>query len=335
MKLTYRFLPVICVSVLLSSCSEDFQLTESYKDIPVVYGFIDRTDTAQYIRVEKAFVDENIAASAIAQLPDSLYYDNPIVKIINLNTKTEHLLTKVDGNLEGYPRKSGPFASSPNILYKIKTSELNLSGGDSLMIYVKADDHSEPVTGRISTVSNMKFTFPDDNTRQLKFFSISTYDFQWKHNTNTKVFDLMAIVHVDEFNIINQTTVSKTIEIPLAKSLPGKDGSGEVFTSIKIFGASLYTFLHDNLVEDPSIERYLNTIDFHLSGGGPEIKEYLDVLNANTGITAAQEIPRYTNLSRGFGVFSSVHTLVKVMSPLPPTLDSLQANPLTKNLNFK
>lgn len=50
------------------SCSEDFQLTEPWKDIPVVYGFINVRDTAQYVRVERLFVDENIPASQIAKM---------------------------------------------------------------------------------------------------------------------------------------------------------------------------------------------------------------------------------------------------------------------------
>ncbi len=335
MKSSLKLLLALSTLLSIHACTEDFQLTEPYKDIPVIYALFSRTDTAQYFRIQKAFVDENLPASQIAMNPDSLYYMNPTVKLINSTQKKEYELQRVDGNLEGYVRNSGPFAKSPNYLYKILTKNIQVNGGDSLLLLVKPGEGLEDVTSRIVAVSDLKFTIPDDNTRQLKFFSISSYDFQWKHKSNARIFDLKAVVYVDEFNITTQAKNMVKIEIPLAAGLPGKDGTGDIFTSAKAYGASFYNFLHDNLVPDPAIERSLNKIEFILTGGGPEIKEYQELLNANTGITASQEIPRYDNLSRGFGIFSSRHTILKSVTPQPPTLDSLQAHPLTKDLNFK
>lgn len=332
------YLKICTLLILLAtihSCSEDFQLTEPYKDIPVIYALFSRTDSAQYFRIQKAYVDENIPASQIALRPDSLYYENPTVKLINITQKKEYELVKVDGNFEGYQRNSGPFAKSPNYLYKILTKNIQVNGGDSLLLHVKPGEGLEEVTSRIVAVSDLKFTIPDDNTRQLKFFSVSSYDFQWKHKSNARIFDLKALVYVDEFNIVTQNKTSVIIEVPLASGLPGKEGNGDIFTSAKAYGSSFYNFLHDKLVPDPAVERNLTKIDFILTGGGPEIKEYQELLNANTGITASQEIPRYDNLSRGFGIFSSRHTLIKSITPQSPTVDSLQAHPLTKDLNFK
>ena len=75
--------------LLFSACSEDFILTEPWKDIPVVYGLINRVDSAQYIRVEKLFVDENIPAVDMAKVADSIYYKNAKVYLINLTSKRE------------------------------------------------------------------------------------------------------------------------------------------------------------------------------------------------------------------------------------------------------
>lgn len=325
----------ICLGLFTWACEEDFQLTEPYKPIPVVYGFLDRTDTAQYIRVEKAFVNEDIAASTIAQNPDSLYYANAEVILINKTQNKEYILSKVDGNLEGYPRSDGPFAKAPNYVYKIKTSKMAWNGGDVWELEVTADELANPVTATIVSVSDMKFTFPDDNTKQLKYFYINNYDFQWKHLTNTKVFHLKAIIHVEEVDIATNVSQFKTIELPITSSLPGKDGSGEVFTNLKIFSSGIYNALHDKLSPTTGVERYLLKIDYQLIGGGPELLEYFEVLNANTGVTASQEIPRYSNLSQGFGIFSSKHKTIKTINPQPPTVDSLRAHPLTKELNFK
>ncbi|MBV6471943.1 MAG: hypothetical protein JPMHGGIA_00194 [Saprospiraceae bacterium] len=320
---------------IFTTCTEDFQLTEPAKPIPVVYGLLDRTDSAYYIRVEKAFVSEDIAASTIAQNPDSLYYPQADVRLYNKSQKLEFTLLKVDGNLEGYSRKAGPFAQSPNYLYKIPSTLVKLNGGDSLQLRVDAPSLPGLVTADIAVVSDLRFSFPDDLTRQLKFFTVNSFDFQWKHRSNARVFDLKALVYVEEVDLVSNTSTFKVLDMSIAKNLPGREGSGELFTSTKVFGSSLYNVLHDQLQPATGIERYLQKLEFVLTGGGPELKEYFDVLNANTGITASQEIPRYTNLSHGFGIFSSKFTVVKSINPEPPTLDSIQAHPLTRDLNFK
>ena len=62
------------------ACSNEFTLTEKWKDIPVVYGFLDQKDTAHYVRVEKAFLDPLTSALTIAKnFPDSLYYKDAAV----------------------------------------------------------------------------------------------------------------------------------------------------------------------------------------------------------------------------------------------------------------
>ncbi len=320
---------------IFTTCTEDFQLTEPAKPMPVVYGLLDRTDSAYYIRVEKAFVSEDIAASTIAQNPDSLYYPQADVRLYNKSQKLEFTLLKVDGNLEGYSRKAGPFAQSPNYLYKIPSTLVKLNGGDSLQLRVDAPSLPGLVTADIAVVSDLRFSFPDDLTRQLKFFTVNSFDFQWKHRSNARVFDLKALVYVEEVDLVSNTSTFKVLDMSIAKNLPGREGSGELFTSTKVFGSSLYNVLHDQLQPATGIERYLQKLEFVLTGGGPELKEYFDVLNANTGITASQEIPRYTNLSQGFGIFSSKFTVVKSINPEPPTLDSIQAHPLTRDLNFK
>jgi hypothetical protein len=323
------------VVLFLSSCTEDFQLTEPYKNIPVIYALINRTDTAQYFRIQKAYVDENIPATQIAKNPDSLYYSNPTVTLKNLTTRKDYSLIKVDGNAEGIIRNDGPFATTPNILYKLLTREKILNGGDSLLLELKPSDGSHVITSRIVLVSDISYVFPDENTRQFKIFYNSSYNFQWKHKDNTRVFDLKAIVDIDEFNIVTLKTEKKIIEIPIARNVFGNIGRADNLTSTKIFGSTFYVFFNDKLSPDPAIERYINKIDFILLGGGPEIGEYNTILNANTGITASQEIPRYTNISEGFGIFSSTIKIVKTITAEPPTVDSLRTNPLTRQLNFK
>src|ERR1700733_8021169 len=115
--------PAIALLALLftASCSTKFKIAAPYKNITVVYGFLDEGDTAHYIRIQKAFLDQNKSAVTMSQTPDSSFYSNidVIVKRINVLTTTGSPsdtihLNRVDLDLEGYPKQAGTFFTSPN-----------------------------------------------------------------------------------------------------------------------------------------------------------------------------------------------------------------------------
>src|SRR5688572_27152203 len=121
---------LLTLSVILYSCDNELVVTDEWKDIPVVWGLLNASDTAHYIRVEKAFLDPTTSAFDIAQIPDSLYYDNASVSLRRISSGQVFPLQRVNGDLEGYPREEGIFAETPNYLYKIKANSINLMPGE-------------------------------------------------------------------------------------------------------------------------------------------------------------------------------------------------------------
>ena len=79
-----RFLILLCVVQLVSSCSKDFKIDAPYKDITIVYGLLNISDTAHYIRIHKAFLDESKNALVMATTTDSIYYKNLSVTVYEL-----------------------------------------------------------------------------------------------------------------------------------------------------------------------------------------------------------------------------------------------------------
>ncbi|MFK7810799.1 MAG: hypothetical protein AB8F74_23530, partial [Saprospiraceae bacterium] len=157
-----------------SSCSNDFELIADWKDIPVVYALLNTTDTAHYVRVEKAFLDPETSALVLAQRPDSIYYPNATVKLVRTSDNREFLLTKVDGNNEGLQREEGIFADSPNWLYKMKPSGVDTLAPDTeYQIIVKRDEDSEPVTGTTTTISNVRFSTPSTEGVNIVLYDAS------------------------------------------------------------------------------------------------------------------------------------------------------------------
>src|ERR1044071_7961899 len=75
------FLLGLTALIALTGCEKDFEVAAPYKDIMLVYGIIDPLDSAHYIRIQKAFLDENKSAIEMSKIPDSSYFSNLAVKI--------------------------------------------------------------------------------------------------------------------------------------------------------------------------------------------------------------------------------------------------------------
>ncbi|MBK7694667.1 MAG: DUF4249 family protein [Saprospiraceae bacterium] len=312
--------------LLFSACSEDFVLTEPWKDIPVVYGLINRVDSAQYIRVEKLFVDENIPAVDMAKVADSIYYKNAKVYLINLTSKREVELKKVDGTSEGYPRNSGPFAQVPNILYKLKTSQLQMAGGDSILLKIDRGDGKTQVTSRIQLVRDFDFTSPPSTNREVQFKPDFPQSFSWQKPKSSQIFDFDIIINVQETNTVSGNISVKPLRWVLKK--------GDLSSSVTVGGLQFYNFLKENLIVDPAIKREILRLDFKVRAGGPEVYDFNSIVNANTGITASQEIPRYSNMSEGFGLFSSIHQTERSFGISLETKSLLKTLDQTRLLGF-
>jgi len=125
MKKFYFPLVLIITLVVIHGCSTKFNVGAPYKNVTVVYGFLDASDTAHYIRIQKAFLSQNKSAITMAQTADSSFYASLDVRINRINAVTGVLydtihLNRVDLDLEGYPKQPGTFFTAPNYAYKFK-----------------------------------------------------------------------------------------------------------------------------------------------------------------------------------------------------------------------
>jgi hypothetical protein len=327
------FLSVVFLSIFLHSCDQDIDLTADWKDIPIIYGLLNISDTAHYIRVEKAFQDQNGSAFLAALEPDSLYYPSATVRLLNLTTGKQASLQRVDGDDEGYPRESGVFAQSPNYLYKVRNSDFPLVGGDQIRFILERGDDYPAVTAECVALSNL---IPQGLSpgSKLDFPTNRDVTFRWRAGDEARIFDVSLIFHYDEKLAGDPEVRSYQLEWPMIKGVKRTDGSTTV--SAKVFGLQFYNFLAANIEARPDVTRLYTGLDLVITGGGEAIEQYVTIALANTGITGAQEIPVYTNLSEGRGIFSSV-----VKTVLPGFLltndseDYLKNSEITKDLNFQ
>ncbi|MEP7195453.1 MAG: hypothetical protein ABI851_02975 [Saprospiraceae bacterium] len=325
MRLFLVFISIL--SLLLTDCSEDFRLTEPWKDIPVVYGFINRSDTAQYIRVEKLFVDEDISATILAKNPDSVYYKDAVVKLFNITKNKEYTLNKVDLVVEGYTRSEGDFGVSPNYMYKILTKNIILNGNDSLEFKLERGNNLPVVTSRIKLIKDFQIISPDNTIRELTFKEGFSQSFSWEKTPEAGVYNFTILINILETDrSINKTTLKTLKWVLLSDALDNR---------VNVSGDNFYSFLQQNLIADNKYDRELVDLQLFVRAGGKELKSFNELVNANTGITASQEIPRFTNLSEGFGLFANIHDVHKTYGFSPDTKKGVLDSELTKLLRFK
>lgn len=329
MQLMKKLLLFAFSALLFTSCDNELDLIEDWKDIPIVYALLDPADTAHYIRVEKVFVDDEISGFELAGNPDSFYYENITVQLIKGNNQV-YSLEKVDGSLEGYPRDNGAFANFPNYLYKIKSNDLQLVGDETMTLKLLREG-LEDVSSSIQTVGPYNFVRPRPDDPELLNLNYANHvTIRWVEAENAVDYEVYILAHYEE----------KFKGEPDANFVPRtvrwKAAGGVESTSVILESKEFFTFLGSTIpVEDDKVRQFKH-FEFRVIAVGQELSDYIAIGGANLGITASQEIPQYSNLSEGLGVFSSKWEIsIDNLRVIEPTLDSIIGGVFTKHLNFE
>lgn len=323
-------LGVISAGLMLTACDNELVVTDQWKDIPVIWALVNKSDTAHYIRVEKAYLDPTTSAEDIARIPDSLYYDNAIVTLKRISTGQVFTLTRVDGNLEGYPRDTGTFAEMPNFLYKIKANQINLVVGEDYEFALVRNDIPDPILGKTVILPSPVLRNPSAGSL-LSFRQNNTFNFRWDEIEEAGLYDLKMRFHYLEKN---DTTggqfLPQSIEWTLAKNLKDHEHPMD--------GAEFYNSIKARIKPATGAERIFQGVDIIVWCGGVELAEFVTITQANTGITSTQEVPGYTNLTptgEAIGIFTSRNlSQNKGFQLTNQSLDSLKNGSITGNLNF-
>ncbi len=336
MKLTYLFVLLASLTFFVTSCDNDLELFDEWKDIPVVYALLSKSDTAHYVRVEKAFLDQNVDAATIAQIPDSLYYgeDEIDVRVKNLDSDVEYTLSRVDGALEGYPRSpDGPFATSPNYLYKFTLPPgETLIGSVNYQIILDRGEGTELITGQDRLVNDILIEEPDD-VWALRYGR--TAEIEWQSDSDAAIFDVSIIFNFREMDGQGNFE-DKSIRWFVTSNLLREEDRNAFDITAEFIGESFFASVGERIDGSIPRTRTFKSVEVRVDAGGSELRQYISVVQANTGITSAEIIPNYTNMSEGFGIFSSRNVGTKTGIQLDAVArDSLRNGIYTRDLNFQ
>jgi hypothetical protein len=350
-------LPLLFGATLaVSSCSEDFEVSAPYKNVTVVYGILDPLDTAHYIRIQKAFLDENKSAIDMSKVPDSSYYPEQdldvTMKVYDDNKGSNQVgiatLSPVnmanEGVVKNAPINDQSFFQSPNKAYKLKLTldpyryyrliiRNNKTGNiDSSTLITIVNPDSSRGAGKfyisVFTRSNMPIEFAKTSPNN------PTYSLTGNAPLNGRFLEGVLRFHYQEKNVSNNTSVKKYVDYNFGQY----EGSAATF-DLKVENKNIYAYLRDAIgVAPANIERYMDSLDVFVYAGNNDLYTYKQVTLAQTGGIAADQIkPYYTNIKgNALGIVGSRTYRTYFGAPITDvTMDSLKSNPVTQALNIK
>ncbi len=331
---------IVLFTFFLGACSNDLNLTEDWTDIPVVYALLNKNDETHYVRVEKAFLDPSTDAFLLAQEPDSIYYNNVSVALERESDGKQFQLERIDGNLVGLQKDDGVFANNPNYLYKIDASDLDFQSGEKIKLILNRGDQLPLVTAETTVLGDMVLASPSANPPllpKLDFQYNLLEDIRMNVPDEASIFDVRLIIHYKEFEFADQagTLMDKSLEWIWSEDSQRRQ-ENDKFIKEEVQGLEFFDFLSTSLEHSEAIGRFFIGFEVIVTAAGEELATFFDIRNANTGLTSNQELPFYTNLSEGRGIFSSRNQFrLNGLGISPRTLDSLRNGIYTNTLNFQ
>ncbi len=335
-------------SLLFSACSTDFDISADYEETIVVYGLMDASKDTQYIRISRGYISDDRSALEIALEPDSIYY---------LANQLEVSIERIsDGAVFNFvedrtlPKDTGLFATAPHLIYVLPEQ---LDFKEEYRLKVENTVTGKLVTATTNMVDSFRLTQPSDvlafpfttslvsklpngNPQQIevafssppdgKVYDVAVrfYYRQWE-GAVTGGGDTMFVEYLFQRNLVSNT-------------LGANNNPGNQPLIARYNGQDLLAFIGSELSVNPSITRepLELPLEYIYYAGAQDFYDMLRSAQGESGITALEARPIYTNLEGGYGVFSSRYSKSRPEVGIStPSKDSLACGQFTRALNFQ
>ena len=131
----------------------------------------------------------------------------------------------------------------------------------------------------------------------------TSQNWRWNVTPGTRVFDVRLNINIREFFTGNPTMNGpRTIQWVIRERLVASEGETRVVLNFN--NELFWQFLGANLEPIVGVRRVIEDLDLIVTGVGEEIEGQLELEAANSGITSAQTVPTFSNVTNGLGVFT-------------------------------
>lgn len=299
---------------IFTGCDNELHVNAEWKEVPVIYGVLNPTAEYNYLRINRAFLNEQGNALDYARVADSIQFDSLSVKLVERSDGVESAVIEmemVNGDTIGLPKDSGVFAQSPNILYRtnhqMKASGVTETVEYDLYVYNEITGKEYRATtimpGKVEVFSplrfsNSKINFIDDPQRYVVF--------SYREGRYVKMYDLVARFRYEEFPLNDPQNVTvDSVDWIIVQGKLTKSIDGFLQSQIPIQGDQFFTFIQQALSKDSTVGRRSIDMGFYFYGGAEDLYTYQEVNRPSIGIV--QKKPEFSNITNGLGIFTASH----------------------------
>jgi hypothetical protein len=326
-KVLQRFFLLLFFSLGIFSCENEVDISADWKEIMVVYGLLDPLDSAQYIKINKAFLNEKQSAYTAAKEPDSLYLKDAQVHLEHINTGQIIALQRVDE----VSKQPGVFANSPNYLYK--TTEAILEN-EPYRLVVESKESKQKAESVTWTLRAARIEAPFKSSNPIFSLGSRFIVMSYVPGRNAHAYDIKMGVTVDEYNKAD-TSFRETKELRwnvITNFVVPKNSTAAVLHQIE--RESFMQFLVNSLDSNQKqVVRRIKRVSVEFYGASQNLVDYISVNEPSIGIV--QKTAEYSNINGGMGLFGSrCKQEIGTNSIEPATITLLQNTKITAPLNF-
>lgn len=312
---TIKSLSILFFLLNIIACDNKLEINAPYKQIPVVYGFIDKNETYQYIRIQKVFQNSvDINAVDAAKISDSLYLSNLKVQVkLTRNGKGDTLLNFT--RINTIPKNAGFFANDVNYIYKSDFFDMitqNVLSASLIINDTLSGNYYTSITP-ISIIGDQKIdsrniTVSDDPAKRFRF----TYNL----NRSAYIVDAAIRLKYYEYPIANPTSVVlKYYDYYLQSGLTTSSLPNDI--SISVISKVLLDDWRNYFKAQPKdVKRKYASVEYITWGAGPEFLEIQEISRPN--VSFVQKKTDYTNINNALGIFAARTMNVQTSITLDP-----------------
>ena len=323
-------------ALFLFGCSTDLEINAPYKNITIVYGLMSTKDASDvhFVKINKAFLGDG-DAFVFAQVRDSNEYRNDELlarveqlsngQVVNTWTLNDTVITD---------REPGTFYSPDQTLYYF-TAVLDEASEYRIVCDVKG----EQITARTAIVNNFSIQSADANPNITINLKVSNGYADWELNWSTGRYGKRYETYY-RFNYGEVRGVGDTTWVSITRLMGVNTAAGDITDNVNesmnasLVGEDFFRGIGNLVVEDPTvIKRVYKGIDFLFEVAGEDFHTYLTLANPTTGIV--EERPDFTNVTNGYGLFSSRYSKQVIGKRLSnDSVDELVNGQYTGTLRF-
>ncbi|MBK8488239.1 MAG: DUF4249 family protein [Bacteroidetes bacterium] len=322
----------------LFSCDNTIDIDADFTEQMYVYGLLDDSDSMQYIRIQKSFLQSGVSPYDLVGDYQNIYYQPDEISVEVEEWKDNILLRSwnlevINGDTIGILKDKGLFASSPNILYRFNAQLDKYAQYKFIAV--------NNITGLITTaetklVDSFAVLFPTVSIPGFDFTDAGEIYYLCRYAVNARLYDLKMRLYYQEVNIESGEATDEYIDWTIFKNIIGDNMLGTGIIAYGINANAFYNFVAAVLEPNAEVTREFQKIIYTFYAGGEEMYLHYINLMANINITSQYAFSMYSNIENGNGLFSSIYTReLPDMIISAESIDTLACGRLTGNLGFK